>query len=63
VTLQELCAGVPLLTVFEVDAGTRRAHPVTLRRLAAVLGLAPDALRDELDAAAGGAAAADEPAG
>ena len=62
-TLQELCAargltldqlaeaaGVPLATVVKLDAGTLRAQPVTLRRLGAVLGLAPGALRDELSA-------------
>jgi transcriptional regulator with XRE-family HTH domain len=64
VTLQELCAarsltlaqlaeraGVPLTTVAQLDAGTIRAQPVTLRRLGAVLGLPPNALRDELSAA------------
>jgi transcriptional regulator with XRE-family HTH domain len=59
--LQQLCAargltldqlaersGVPPTTVVKLDAGTLRAQPVTLRRLGAVLGLAPDALQDEL---------------
>jgi transcriptional regulator with XRE-family HTH domain len=64
VTLQELCAargltldqlaeraGVALTTLVKLDAGTTRAQPVTLRRLGAVLGLAPAALQDELSAA------------
>jgi transcriptional regulator with XRE-family HTH domain len=64
VTLQQLCAargltleqlaeraGVARTTVVKVDAGTIRAQPVTLRRLGAVLGLAPAALQDELSAA------------
>jgi transcriptional regulator with XRE-family HTH domain len=64
VTLQELCAarGLTLAelaerasvlptTVAKLDAGTLHAQPVTLRRLAAVLGLEPGALRDELSAA------------
>ena len=63
-TLQELCAargltleqlaaraGVALTTLVKLDAGTARAQPVTLRRLGAVLGLAPAALQDELSAA------------
>jgi transcriptional regulator with XRE-family HTH domain len=52
-TLEQLAerAGVPLPTVVHLDTGTARAQPVTLRRLAAALGLAPDALRDELSAA------------
>jgi transcriptional regulator with XRE-family HTH domain len=63
-TLQELCAergltldqlaeaaGVAPTTVVQLAAGTIRAQPVTLRRLGAVLGLAPEALRDELSAA------------
>jgi transcriptional regulator with XRE-family HTH domain len=64
VILQQLCAargltlehlaeraGVPLATVVHLDAGTARAQPATLRRLAPVLGLAPDGLRDALSAA------------
>jgi transcriptional regulator with XRE-family HTH domain len=64
VTLQELCAargltlaqlaeraGVPLASVAKIDAAEIRPHPVTLRRLAGVLGLAPLALRTELSAA------------
>jgi len=64
VTLQELCAtrgltldqlaaraGVLPATVARIDAGTVRANPGLLRRLAAALGLAPEALRDELSAA------------
>jgi transcriptional regulator with XRE-family HTH domain len=64
VTLQELCAdrsltlaqlaeraGVPLATVTKIDAAEIRPHPVTLRRLAGVLGLAPLAVRTELSAA------------
>ena len=63
-TLQELCAargltleqlaeraGVPLATLTKLDAGAIRAQPITLRRLGAVLGLAPMALQDELSAA------------
>jgi transcriptional regulator with XRE-family HTH domain len=63
VTLQELCAargltldqlaeraGVPLPVVAKLDAGTVRAHPRTLRRLGAVLGLEPAALQGELSA-------------
>jgi transcriptional regulator with XRE-family HTH domain len=61
VTLQELCAargltlaqlaaraGVAVSTVAKLDAAEIRAHPATLRRLAAVLGLEPAALRTEL---------------
>jgi transcriptional regulator with XRE-family HTH domain len=64
VTLQELCAargltldqlaaraGVPLASVAKLNAAEIRPHPVTLRRLAAVLGLEPLALRTELSAA------------
>jgi transcriptional regulator with XRE-family HTH domain len=64
VILQQLCAargltlaqlaeraGVPLATVVHLDASTTRAQPVTLRRLAAALGLAPEALRAELSEA------------
>jgi transcriptional regulator with XRE-family HTH domain len=64
VTLQELCAargltldqlaaaaGVAPTTVVQLAAGTIRAQPITLRRLGAVLGLEPAALRDELSAA------------
>ena len=63
-TLQQLCAargltleqlaersGVLLATVLKLDAGTARLQPITRRRLAAVLDLAPDTLRDELSAA------------
>ena len=49
-TLDRLAAaaGVAPTTVAQLDAGTIRAQPVTLRRLGAVLGLAPEALRAEL---------------
>jgi transcriptional regulator with XRE-family HTH domain len=63
VILQQLCAargltlaqlaeraGVPLAVVTKLDAGTVRAHPLTLRRLGAVLDLAPGALQGELSA-------------
>ena len=63
-TLQELCAargltldqlaaraGVPPTTVAKIDAGTIRAQPGTLRRLAAGLGLEAAALQLELSAA------------
>ena len=52
-TLAQLAAraGVPLTTVVKLDAGTVRAHPLTLRRLGAVLGLEPETLRDTLSAA------------
>ena len=52
-TLEQLAerAGVPLTTVVKLDTGTVRAQPVILRRLGAVLGLAPVALQDELSAA------------
>ena len=63
-TLQELCAargltlaqlaeraGVLPVTVAKLAAGTLRANQFLLRRLAAGLGLAPDALRAELSAA------------
>ncbi len=63
-TLQQLCAahgltleqlaeraGVALTTVIKLDEGTIRAQPAILRRLAPVLGLDPDTLRDELIAA------------
>ena len=52
-TLAQLAerASVPLTTVVHLDTGTTRAQPVTLRRLGAVLGLPPNALRDELSAA------------
>ena len=51
-TLDQLAerAGVPLATVVHLNASTTRAQPVTLHRLAAALGLAPDTLRDELSA-------------
>jgi transcriptional regulator with XRE-family HTH domain len=61
VTLQELCAtrgltlaqlaeraGVALTTVTKLDAAEIRAHPATLRRLAAVLGVEPVVLGTEL---------------
>ena len=64
VTLQELCAargltlaaladraGVPFSIVTKIDAGTIRAQPVTLDRLAASLGLTREILRAELSAA------------
>ena len=63
-TLQQLCtargltleqlaerAGVLLATVVKIDAGTVRLQPVTRQRLAAVLEMDPDTLRDELSAA------------
>jgi transcriptional regulator with XRE-family HTH domain len=63
-TLQQLCAargltleqlaersGVLLATVLKLDAGTARLQPITRRRLAAVLDLTPDTLRDALSAA------------
>ena len=63
-TLQQLCAargftleqladraGVERATVLKIDAGTVRLQPITRRRLAAVLDLAPETLRDELSAA------------
>jgi transcriptional regulator with XRE-family HTH domain len=63
VTLQQLCAargltlaqlaeraGVPLSTVVKLDATAIHPHPLTLRRLGAVLGLALAALQDELSA-------------
>jgi transcriptional regulator with XRE-family HTH domain len=63
-TLQELCAargltlaqlaeraGVAPATVAKLDAAEIRPHPLTLRRLAAVLGLEPVALRTELSTA------------
>jgi transcriptional regulator with XRE-family HTH domain len=52
-TLEQLAerAGVPLTTVVKLDAGTVRAQPLTLRRLAAALDLAPEALRDAFTAA------------
>ena len=52
-TLAQLAerASVPLTTVVHLDTGTTRAQPVTLRRLAPVLGLAPEGLRDALSAA------------
>ena len=58
-TLAQLAerAGLPLATVVHLDAGTTRAQPATLRRLAATLGLAPAALQDELSAARRRAAA------
>jgi transcriptional regulator with XRE-family HTH domain len=58
-TLAQLAerAGVPLATVVHLDAGTTRAQPVTLRRLATALGLAPAALQDALSAARRRAAA------
>jgi transcriptional regulator with XRE-family HTH domain len=64
VTLQELCAargltldqlaaraGVLPATVAKIDAGTVRANPTLLGRLADALGLTPAALQDELSAA------------
>ena len=52
-TLAQLAerAGVLPTTVARLEAGTLRANPVTLGRLAAALGLAPEALRDALSAA------------
>ena len=52
-TLAQLAAraGVPLAVVAKLDAGTVRPQAPTLRRLAAALGLAPEALRDEFTAA------------
>ena len=63
-TLEQLCAergltlaqlaeraGVAPTTVTRIAAGSTRANPVTLRRLGAVLDLAPAALRDALSAA------------
>ena len=52
-TLEQLAdrAGVAPATVAKIDAGSIRAQPATLRRLAAVLGLEPDTLRDALSAA------------
>ena len=52
-TLEQLAerAGVPPTTVAKLDTGAIRAQPITLRRLGAVLGLEPAALRDELSAA------------
>jgi transcriptional regulator with XRE-family HTH domain len=63
-TLEQLCAArglaleqlaerahVPLSTVAELAAGTRRAQPTTLGRLAGVLGLDRDRLAAELSAA------------
>ena len=63
-TLQELCeargltlealadrARVPFSIVAKIDAGTIRAQPATLDRLAAPLGLTREALRAELSAA------------
>ena len=65
-TLQQLCiargltleqladrAGLALTTVLKLDAGTIRAQPIILRRLAPVLGLEADTLRDELSRSAG----------
>ena len=63
-TLQDLCAArgltleqlaaradVSLGTVAKLDATAIHAHPATLRRLAAVLELAPAALQDAFSAA------------
>jgi hypothetical protein len=52
-TLAQLAerAGVPLTTVVKLDATAIHAHPITLRRLGAVLGLAPAALQDAFSAA------------
>ena len=63
-TLQQLCAargltleqlaersGVLLATVLKIDAGTVRLQPITRQRLAAVLEMDPDTLRDALSAA------------
>ena len=63
-TLQQLCiargltleqladrAGLALTTVLKLDAGTIRAQPAIVRRLAPALGLEPDTLRDALIAA------------
>jgi len=64
VILQQLCAargltraqlaaraGVPLAVVAKLEAGTVRPQAPTLRRLAAALDLAPEALRDAFTAA------------
>jgi transcriptional regulator with XRE-family HTH domain len=52
-TLEQLAerSGVLLATVLKIDAGTVRLQPITRRRLAAVLDLDPDTLRDALSAA------------
>ena len=52
-TLEQLAerAGVPPAVVAKLEAGTLRPQPITLRRLAAVLGLEPEALRDAFTAA------------
>ena len=63
-TLQQLCAargltleqladraGVERATVLKIDAGTVRLQPITRHRLATVLDLDPQTLRDELSAA------------
>ena len=52
-TLEQLAerAGVALPTLTKLDAGTTRANQFVVRRLADALGLAPEALRDELSAA------------
>ena len=52
-TLAQLAerAGVPLAVVVKLDAGTVRPQAPTLRRLAAALALAPEALRDAFAAA------------
>ena len=52
-TIDQLAAraGVRPATVAKRDAGTLRANPVSRRRLADVLGLAPAALRDAPSAA------------
>ena len=60
-TLRQLCAargltleqvaeraGIAVATVVKIDAGTIRAQPSTRARLAAVLGIDPKFLRDEL---------------
>jgi transcriptional regulator with XRE-family HTH domain len=63
-TLQQLCAargltleqlaeraGVALATVVKIDQGIVRLHPLTRRRLAAVLGIGAGALQAELSEA------------
>jgi transcriptional regulator with XRE-family HTH domain len=52
-TLAQLAAraGVPLAVVAKLEAGTVRPQAPTLRRLAAALDLAPEALRDAFTAA------------
>jgi transcriptional regulator with XRE-family HTH domain len=52
-TLEQLAAraGVPLAVLAKLEAGTVRPQAPTLRRLAAALDLAPEALRDAFTAA------------